>query len=72
MMKPELEKRIAYGRSIRERAECLIAAHGPSAEIEARLAAAMAGTLAAERRFWEAVAERVARVTAAPRLCHEH
>ena len=41
-MTPELSERIAYGRSIRERAESLIEAHGPSAEIEARLAAVIA------------------------------
>ena len=67
-MTPELSERIAYGRSIRERAESLIEAHGPSAEIEARLAAVIAAAVPAERQFWEAVAERVVRITGEPRL----
>lgn len=72
MMTPELERRIAYGRSIRERAGCLVEAHGPEAEVQARLAAAMAGAVEAERSFWQAVADRVVRITGVPRLNHEH
>lgn len=57
------EERIAYGRSIRERALCLLDAHGPLAEAEARDAASEPGITEAERRFFEAVALRVARLT---------
>ena len=34
-MIPNLEARVAYGRSIRQRAACLLEAHGPEAEAEA-------------------------------------
>jgi hypothetical protein len=60
-MFPHLEERVAYGRSIRLRATCLIDAHGTAAEAEARRAAQEPGLAAAERSFWEAVAARVAR-----------
>ena len=58
---PHLEERVAYGRSIRQRASCLIDAHGPEARAEALRAAEEPGLAAAERSFWEAVAARVAR-----------
>jgi hypothetical protein len=60
-MIPNLEARVAYGRSIRQRAACLLEAHGPEAEAEALRAAGEPGLAAAERSFWEAVAARVAR-----------
>ena len=56
-MFPYLEERIAYGRSIRQRASCLIDAHGA----EALGAAEEPGVAAAERSFWMAVAARIAR-----------
>lgn len=58
---PHLEERIAYGRSIRQRASCLIDAHGAEARDEALRAAEEPGLAAAERSFWIAVAGRVAR-----------
>ena len=58
---PHLEERIAYGRSIRQRASCLIDAHGAEARAEALRAAEEPGIAAAERSFWMAVAARVAR-----------
>jgi hypothetical protein len=58
---PHLEERVAYGRSIRQRASCLIDAHGPAAAAEALRAAGEPGLAAAERSFWEAVAARAAR-----------
>ena len=60
-MTSSLEQRIAYGRSIRDRAHCLIEAHGLDAEDEALLAAREPGLAAADRSFWEAVAARIAR-----------
>jgi hypothetical protein len=60
-MFPHLQERVAYGRSIRERASCLLEAHGPEAREEALRAAQEPGLAAAERSFWEAVAARVAR-----------
>ncbi|HET9069927.1 MAG TPA: hypothetical protein VFN28_14885 [Amaricoccus sp.] len=60
-MFPYLEERIAYGRSIRQRARCLIDAHGSGACAEALRAAGEPGVAAAERSFWTAVAARVAR-----------
>ena len=48
-----LEERVAYGRSIRQRASCLIDAHGPRAEAEALLAAEEPGLAAAEQSFWD-------------------
>ena len=58
---PYLEERIAYGRSIRQRASCLIEAHGADARAEALEAAEEPGVAAAERSFWMAVAARIAR-----------
>jgi hypothetical protein len=60
-MFPFMEERIAYGRSIRHRAACLLDAHGPHAASEALKAAREPGVAEAERCFWEAVAARVAR-----------
>jgi hypothetical protein len=60
-MFPNLEERVAYGRSIRQRAICLLEAHGPEAVAEALRAAEEPGLAAAERSFWQAVAARVAR-----------
>ena len=60
-MFPFIEERIAYGRSIRDRAACLLDAHGALAEAEALKAAREPGVAEAERCFWEAVAARVAR-----------
>ena len=62
-----LEERVAYGRSIRQRASCLIDAHGPRAEAEALLAAEEPGLAAAEQSFWTAVAARIARGRAGSR-----
>jgi hypothetical protein len=60
-MVDRLETRAAYGRSIRERAQCLLDAHGPEAWTQALEAAQEPGIAAAERSFWEAVAARIAR-----------
>lgn len=60
-MVPQLEERVAYGRSIRERARCLLESHGTAAASEALRAAREPGVAAAERSFWEAVAARVVR-----------
>jgi len=60
-MSDMLSKRVALGRSIRARALCMMEAHGPEAERAARAAAREAGASAAERNFWELVADRVAR-----------
>ncbi len=60
-MTPALQERVAYGRSIRHRALCLIEAHGPEAAAEALRAACEPGLAAAERSFWEAVAARLVR-----------
>jgi hypothetical protein len=69
-MPAALDARIAYGRVIRHRAECLIDAHGAAAAEEARLAAAEPGLSEADRHFWQAVADRLVRLTAPhrPRL----
>ena len=61
IMFPNMELRIAYGRSIRQRAICLIEAHGRQAQDEALRAAQEPGLAAADRSFWEAVAARVER-----------
>jgi hypothetical protein len=71
-MKSALEARIAYGRDIRSRAEMLVEAHGAVAEAEAREAARIPGTAAADRFFWEAVADRVARMRGEPVLPTEY
>ena len=60
-MLDHLNERVAYGRSIRDRADCLLEAHGPEARAEALRAADEPGIAAAERSFWHAVAARVAR-----------
>ena len=60
-MVPHLQERVAYGRSIRERARCLLESHGEAAASEALRAAQEPGLGAAERSFWEAVAARVVR-----------
>jgi hypothetical protein len=64
-MLPRLQDRIAYGRSIRERALCLVEAHGPDAEALALDAAAEVGLPAPQSSFWQAVAVRAARLSAA-------
>jgi hypothetical protein len=58
--------RIDYGRAVRLRAICLIEAHGRGAEAMIRSATAEPGLPIAERTFLEAVAARVARLTATP------
>jgi hypothetical protein len=60
-MVERVEMRAAYGRSIRERALCMLDAHGVEAWAEARRAAGEPGLGAGERSFWEAVAARIAR-----------
>jgi hypothetical protein len=60
-MNQRIEERAAYGRTVRQRAFCLLDSHGPDAWAEARRAAHEPGIAAAERSFWEAVADRVAR-----------
>jgi hypothetical protein len=61
-----LHDRVSYGRVIRDRASCLIEAHGIHAEALARDAASEQGMPEAQRVFWEAVADRIARLAAAP------
>lgn len=60
-MSPIMKERIAYGRSIRARAACLIDAHGERAQVEARLAAGDRDLSEADRLFWAAVEGRVVR-----------
>lgn len=60
-MSSSMELRVAYGRSIRERAAAMIEAHGALAGAEALHAAEEAGVTAADRAFWQAVAARIAR-----------
>jgi hypothetical protein len=60
-MVERIEERAAYGRTIRERAVCLLESHGPEAWAEALRAAREPGIGADERAFWEVVAARVAR-----------
>lgn len=61
-MFPHLQERVAYGRSIRQRATCLLEAYGPDeARAEALRAADEPGLAEAERSFWHAVADRIAR-----------
>lgn len=60
-MVDKIEERAAYGRTIRERAVCLLDSHGPDAWAEARRAAREPGIAAGEQSFWEAVAARIAR-----------
>jgi hypothetical protein len=61
-MTDAFSKRIDLGRSVRARALCMMEAHGHEAERAARAAAREAGVSAAERNFWELVADRVARI----------
>lgn len=63
-MRTGLAERIDYGRSIRERADCLIEAHGVLAQGEALKGAREPGLSDADRLFWEAVAARIARLGA--------
>jgi hypothetical protein len=65
-MHPNFAARVAYGRSIRERASCLIETHGPLAEEAALRAAGEPGLAASDRSFWQAVAARLARELAGP------
>lgn len=67
-MHSHLEERVAYGRSIRHRAACLLEAHGREAAAEALRAADEPGLADAERSFWEAVAARLAREARDPLL----
>jgi hypothetical protein len=61
-MLPFFSERIAYGRAIREEAECLARRCGlTEAEQQARAAAADHGRDAGERMFFAAVAMRLAR-----------
>jgi hypothetical protein len=66
-MRQGLADRIAYGRSLRVRADCLLDAPGRAAVAPARLAAQVARGAEAERNFWEAVADRVVRLSSEPR-----
>lgn len=66
-MRPELEERIAYGRAVRERAVCLMAAHGVDAGPMAHAAATDPALPMAHRLFFEAVERRIERIAAAPR-----
>jgi hypothetical protein len=66
-MRQALADRITYGRAIRERADCLLVAHGRAALAHARMAARVATAPEAERNFWEAVAARVLRLSSEPR-----
>lgn len=61
-MSDTLSKRVDLGRSVRARALCMMEAHGPEAERAARAAAREPGVSAANRNFWELVADRVARI----------
>lgn len=65
-MVAKIEERAAYGRTIRERAVCLIDSHGPEARAEALRAAEEPGIAAGEQSFWQAVAARIARELARP------
>ncbi len=67
-MEYRTDARIIYGRSIRERAEWLLQAHGPWAEAVALEAAHEPGAAAADRAFWASVATRVARQLHSPRV----
>lgn len=58
--------RIEYGRKVRERAACLVDAHGRRAATKALSAAQVEGIADAERCFWEAVAARASRLTSDP------
>jgi hypothetical protein len=60
-----LHDRIAYGRAIRDRALCLIEAHGVHAAGLARDAASEMGLPEPQRVFWDSVAARIDRIAAA-------
>jgi hypothetical protein len=60
-----IEERVAYGHSICERTACMHEAHGDRAEEMARAASDENGNTVAERNFWRAVANRLARMNAA-------
>jgi hypothetical protein len=62
-----LNERVEYGRMIRDRAACLLEAHGSRAQAEALIAACEPGIPDAERSFWEAVAARIVRLGTPPR-----
>lgn len=64
-MQSALEQRIQYGQSIRERALCLLEAHGQAARMQAIAACEMPGVTEQDRHFWQAVADRIARLCAA-------
>ena len=61
-MSDSLSQRVDLGRSVRARALCMLEAHGPDAERAARAAGREPGVSAADRNFWELVADRVARI----------
>lgn len=71
-MVTHLQERVAYGRSIRDRARCLIESHGEAAASEALRAAREPGLADAERSFWEAVAARVIRHLTQGEPVHVH
>lgn len=64
-MLTHIKERIAYGRSIRNRTACMLEAHGDTAAEVALTAAGEPGLSEAERYFWQAVADRAARLNAA-------
>jgi hypothetical protein len=63
-MRPRFEERIDYGRAIRDRALCFVEAHGARAPAVLAEAVCDAGLPEVERLFLEAVAARVARLSA--------
>jgi hypothetical protein len=63
-MEGRLRERVEYGRAIRQRALCLIEAHGVSAPRLCAAAAAEAGLPAADRNFLTMVGARIARLQA--------
>jgi hypothetical protein len=66
-VRPQLEERVAYGRAVRERALCLIEAHGARAIEVLHDAVGEAGLPIGERLFLEAVSARLDRLARAPR-----
>ncbi|MBP7243164.1 hypothetical protein [Amaricoccus sp.] len=67
-MRQQLKERVDYGRAVRERASCLMEAHGPGALAVLHDAVEQAGLPIGERLFLEAVAERLARLARAPQI----
>lgn len=63
-MDRRLRERVEYGRAIRQRALCLIEAHGPTARGHCTAAADEAGLPEADRSFLTMVAARIARMQA--------